>query len=156
MVEAAVVMPLFLAFLLVSMYVMVLCFKILRFQYEIADLTRQTFLLTPLQRAQVASGGGAGIGWEDFLRDQLAERLQIIGLASPLEPSIDNVQFSSAMGVCEGWNCASTAKTGDIFSISFTLNEPVFGATLASVSWQRLSVETKAIAFVLKPQNEEG
>jgi len=155
MVEAAIAMPLFLAILFTSMWLLVLCFKLLRFQYELADITRQTFLLTPLQRSGVAVGGGAGIGWQAFLEDQVTKRLQSIGLSSSLGANNYNVQFSPARAMCEGWGCAGTAQPGDVFSITVTLNEPVFGANLANISLQRLSIDTKAIAFVLQAQNEE-
>lgn len=158
MVEAAVVMPIFLAILLISMYLMVLSFKVLRFQYEISDIARQTFLLTPSQRASVAGAAGIPMSWRAFLDAQIDGKLSAIGFSSSLQklrPNNYNVQFSPARLGCVAWDCAASAMPGDVFSITITLNEPMFGATLAGLSWQVLSIDTKVIAFVSRPQNEE-
>jgi hypothetical protein len=155
-VEAAVVLPFFLIVMFITVNVMIFCFHMLRFQYEVADITRQTFILNGESRASVTEATTSPT-WRDFLVSQINSRAADIGINTP-EPASSSgteVSFSpTRLSGCQAWNCAASAESGDIFTISITIKEPVFGAKLAGISWQEIAVKLKAIAFVQQPESE--
>jgi Flp pilus assembly protein TadG len=144
MVEAAIVLPVFLAIMLISMKVMVLCFHFLRFQYEVSEITRQAFVQSASQRNN--------LDWQTFIVNNINSRAASIGLATSSPAQNATVSFSN----CSGWPCSQSAQVGDIFSISIALSEPVLGAgsSIAGISWQNLTMTAKAVAFVQQEQNE--
>jgi hypothetical protein len=157
MVEAAIVLPFFIVILFITFNIMVFCFHMLRFQYEVADITRQTFALTGANRALI-SGDNNPPRWEDFLIGEINKKATEIGLTTtePASPSSgkSEISFSPARNNCTSWKCANYAESGDVFAISITIKEPVFGANLAGISWQEISVKLKAIAFVQQAESE--
>jgi Flp pilus assembly protein TadG len=144
MVEAAIVLPLFLAIMLISMKILVVCFHFLRFQYEVSEITRQAFVQNASQRSN--------LDWQTFVVNNINSRAASIGLATASPAQNATVSFSN----CTGWNCSQTAQIGDIFSISIPLSEPVLGSgsAIAGISWQNLTITAKAVAFVQQEENE--
>lgn len=157
MVEAAIVLPFFIVILFITINLMVFCFHMLTFQYEVADITRQTFILSGASRAEVM-GVSNPPSWQDFLVNQINQKATEIGLSTkdPASPGSGSatISFSPTRNGCAAWSCAAVAESGDIFTISITIKEPVFGAKLAGISWQEVSVQLKAIAFVQQAQLE--
>jgi Flp pilus assembly protein TadG len=153
MVEAAVVLPIFLAVLFISINALVFCFHLLRFQYELSDLTRQTFVLSQSERGSLV-GTGANASWQSFLETMINNRAMKIGLTTNSPASYASVQFiSKSIGTCSGWNCTTSANAGDLFTISVRLEEPIFGASLAGISWTNISIDVKALAFIQTEQS---
>jgi hypothetical protein len=157
MVEAAIVLPFFILLLFIAINIMVFCFHMLRFQYEVADITRQTFTLNGSNRALV-SGATNPPTWQDFLVGEINKKATEIGLntTEPASPASGtaSIAFSPARNNCTSWACAVWAESGDVFTISITIKEPVFGAQLAGISWQEISVQLKAVAFVQQAELE--
>jgi hypothetical protein len=157
MVEAAIVLPFFLVILFITVNMMVFCFHMLQFQYEVADITRQTFILNGSGRASVM-GVSNPPSWQEFLVGQMNQKASDIGLSTQNPASLDSgtaaISFSPARNNCTSWDCSALAESGDIFTVSITIKEPVFGAKLAGISWQEISVKLKAIAFVQQAELE--
>jgi hypothetical protein len=155
MVEAAVILPFFLVIMLIMIQIALFCFHLLRFQYEVSEITRQAFVLTADQRATVAGESGV-IDWEPFVVSMVNKRAQEIGISTNKPADSASIVFASEQGQCSTWTCAATAEPGDVFSISIPIREPIFGSTLAGISWANLSVSVKAIAFIQRDQAERS
>ncbi len=152
MVEAAVVLPIFIAVILISIKALLFCFHLLQFQYELSDITRQTFVLSQSERGAVAGTGG-NLSWQSFLETLINNRASKIGLASGNPAANATVRFiSDSTGVCSGWSCNTTARSGDLFTISVLLEEPIFGPSLARISWTNITINVKALAFIQREQ----
>lgn len=140
MVEAAIVLPVFLSVILITMNIALFCYRLLSFQYAVSDITRQAFVSTAAERGTA--------DWKVFIEGRINTRAAELGLITRI-PNLPNdkytIQFSPS---CTGWNCAGTARPGDIFAITITVTEPLFGSVLQGISWQQISMSTKAIAFV--------
>jgi hypothetical protein len=153
MVEASVVLPFFLAIMVILIKVAIFCFNILRFQYEVSEITRQAFTLGADQRATIAGQSGT-ISWQQFIVSQINLKAQAIGLATSTPANTASVIFASDDSTCSTWSCATQAEPGHVFSLSINLREPILGSTLAGISWANINCTVKAIAFVQKDQNE--
>jgi hypothetical protein len=157
MVEAAIVLPFFIVILFITVNLMVFCFHMLQFQYEVADITRQTFILNGSGRASVM-GVSNPPSWEQFLVEQINRKASEIRLSTQNPASTNSgtasISFSPVRNNCTSWACSALAESGDIFTVSITIKEPVFGAKLAGISWQEISVKLKAIAFVQQTELE--
>jgi len=154
MVETAVVLPVFLAIMFITMNAMLFCFHLLQFQYEVSELTRQTFVLNSNQRGDVAGQAGR-LDWQPFLVSRINSRARDLGMKTYDPAAAATVQFYSSAGTqCANWECASAADVGSIFSIDIPLQEPIFGNVIADISWATISVRIKAVAFVQKPHSE--
>ncbi len=155
MVEAAVVLPIFLVIMLTMIKIAFFCFQILRFQYEVSEITRQAFTLGADHRATVAGQSGT-LGWQQFIVSQINLKAESIGLATKTPANNALIVFASESGTCRTWSCAAQAEPGQVFSLSIDLNEPIFGTTLADISWTSMPFTVKAIAFIQSYQNEES
>ncbi len=153
MVEAAVVLPLLLVIMITIIQIAIFCFHILRFQYEVSEITRQTFSLRADHRATVA--GQVGImGWRPFLESRINLQAQAIGLATREPTTTASAIFAHPDGTCAAWSCAEQAVPGWVFSLSIRLEEPIFGSRLANISWAKFPFTVNAIAFVQFQEND--
>jgi len=145
MVEAAIVLPLFLAIMLISLRALIVCYHFLQFQHEVSEITRQAFVLNSSQRGNLT--------WQNYLVNQINSRASQIGLFTQTPASQAIVQFSNCS--VADWSCSATATMGDIFSITINITEPVINnGSLAGISWQNIPLSTKSIAFVQQPESE--
>jgi Flp pilus assembly protein TadG len=143
MVEAVIVLPVFLSVIFITMSISLFCYRLLSFQYAVSDITRQAFIYTKAERGNLS--------WQAFIESQANARAESIGLLTRISDGSNNyqVQFSSSdRGSCANWGCAETAEPGHIFAITVTVTEPLFKSVLQDISWQQISMSTKGIAFV--------
>ncbi len=163
MLEAAIVLPIFLVMMTTMMKIAVFCFHMLRFQYEVSEITRQAFTLDADTRAAVAGGSGP-MSWENFIVSQINLQAQSIGLATQnpadktaTDPNAVSYAFvSPTVTYSDAWDHADIAEPGWVFSLSISLKEPIFGSTLAGISWASIPFTVKAIAFVQMKQWDTG
>lgn len=145
MVEAAIVLPLFLAIMFFSIRALIVCYHFLQFQHEVSEITRQAFVLNASQRGNLS--------WQNYLVNKIDSRASQIGLTTQTPASQATVQFSNCS--VADWSCSATATMGDIFSITINITEPVINyGSLAGISWQNIPLSTKSIAFVQQPESE--
>jgi hypothetical protein len=157
MVEAAVVLPIFLVTMMMMMQIAIFCFHLLQFQYEVSEIVRQTFVLNAKQRAIIAGQSG-NMEWQPFVVSQINKKAEHLRLATKAPADSASIIFTSSKTekTCKGWSCASKANPGHVFSLSITLKEPIFGSMLAGISLPNMSVNVKAIAFVQRSQSEDA
>jgi len=153
MLEAAVVLPFFLVIMISAIKIALFCFHMLRFQYEVSEITRQAFSLAADQRATAAGVAGT-MGWQTFIESQINREAQKIGLATQDPANTAAAIFAHSGGRCTGWRCTELAEPGWVFSLSIRLEEPIFGASLAGISWAKFPFTVNAIAFVQVKENE--
>ena len=154
MVEAAIVLPIFLAVLLLTFQVMIFCFHLLQFQYEVAEITRQAFVLSANERAGILGQYG-NVSWQNFITTQINQRARDIGLATTNPANTAETRFiTPGNKSCSGWQCSASATRGDVFSIDLPIRENILGQKIAGISWATVSVNVRAIGFVQRPQNE--
>lgn len=150
MVEAAVVLPVFLVVMFISMNASLFCYRLLSFQYEVSDITRQTFVLSASQRTQITGQSS----WRNFLETRINTRARELGLLTSSPATSATVQFATGDTPCTGWTCANQVTAGDIFSITVSIQEPIFGSGLARISWLSVTTQAKAIAFIHQLERE--
>lgn len=163
MVQAAIVLPLFMAVLLGSIRILLICYQGIRLQYEVSETTRMTFTLDKAARG--------GRGWEDFFASSLETRAKTNGLSGlGFQTSIDigngnngskkcdpkNIELSyvSSTGqTSTSWPAAS-AKPGETFSVTIKSQEPLLPSGLSRIASPTIELRAKAVAVIHRAQNE--
>lgn len=139
LVEAAVALPMFLGIVLAAFYLLLLCFQILRFQYDVAESTRETFTTN--------SAGRDGDGWQTFLSRRLTGRSADLHLPTW---SLD-VTFS---GCTDGWACAQNAQPGQSVALVFSIKKAFGLRGLGGISLPDITFKTKTIAVIQMTESE--
>jgi hypothetical protein len=146
-VEAAVALPLFLGISLAALYLLVLCFQILRFQYDVAESTRETFT-----RNRDARGGKA---WGTYLVDQLNNKSHDLALP-PWH--LESVAFSGCTfgGTPEDTltNCGQIARPGESVSIVFRITQDFGLENLGKITLPSMTFRTKTVAVIQMMEEE--
>jgi len=146
-VEAAVALPLFLGILLAGLYLLLFCFQMLRFQYDVAESTRETFT-----RNRAARGN---VGWGTYLIAQLGNRSRDLGLP-PWQ--LENVTFSTcALGGDPQQRlalCGAQAQPGESVSLVFAVTQQFGLANLGGITLPDMTFRTKSIAVIQMTEGE--
>lgn len=160
MVQAALALPLFLALLLGSIRILLICYQGIRFQYEVSETTRMTFTLD-----QAARGGKT---WQRYFSDTFASRARNAGLSGlRFETSVDGASTIPANNITVNhivlvnatpipsaqWP-GSTAKPGDTFSVQITSSEPLIPNNLGGIASPSVKLTAKAVAMIHRAENE--
>jgi hypothetical protein len=148
-VEASIALPFLLGILFVTMLLLFFCFRILSFQYAMAEVTRETFTRD--------SSGRNGQSWQEYWSAQLAARTDNLGLiAQDLNGrNLGSAEVAFTNANCNtGWDCSQFAEPGDIFSVALTLTIPVFPQTLGGVSLPRIQFSSRTIAAIQMRESE--
>lgn len=143
-VEATIALPLFLAMLLFSVYLLYFSFKLLRFQYGLSEATRETFTKKRIDRGDK--------NWDEFLLDQMKD---VDGTKWNL-PGIDLKQARFLpCAETHHWDCAGSAKPGDTFLIQYEITDRLLGdVSIAGIYLPSISFQAKAVATIQMSQNE--
>ncbi|MFO0416363.1 MAG: hypothetical protein ACK5Y6_03655 [Pseudomonadota bacterium] len=142
--EAAITIPLFMLIMFSAVYILFFFFKVIRFQYDVADVARTTFS-SPLAERGTKD-------WQSYLTNTLDQRASGLGLET-IPSQYAEVSFSGAASGT-AWAGASSARPGDLFSIVITLSEPVIPGSFLGISVPDFKVQTKAVAVVQMRQSE--
>lgn len=154
MVEAAIVLPFGLSFLFITMNTLLFCFRLLQFQYEVSEITRQAFILNASQRRNL-SGKYNDRGRQSFITTKINQRAKALGLSTPEPANRARIAFASSRGSrCLSWQCSASALPGDVFTIELTITEDILGGALSGISWTTISSDVKAVAFVQTSEDE--
>lgn len=141
-VEATIALPLFLAMLLFSVYLLYFSFKLLRFQYGLSEATRETFTKKRIDRGDK--------NWGDFLTDQMKD-------IDGTKWNLTNVTLKQAhflpCNTSSNWACHDSAKPGDTFLIQYEIRDDLLPNSVAGIELPSISFQSKAVATI---QMEEG
>jgi hypothetical protein len=139
LVEAAVALPMFLGVVFASFHLLVFCFQMLRFQYDVAESTRETFTTN--------SVGRGGDSWQSFLSRRLANRSADLYLPAW---NLD-VTFSECTN---GWACAPDAQPGQSVALVFSVTQAFGLGSLGGISVPDITFKTKSIAVIQMAESE--
>jgi hypothetical protein len=134
----------FMVIMLSALYILFFFFKVIRFQYDVADVTRSTFASTAAERGTQ--------DWRSYLDQSLDTRASGLGLVTVPSRSSEVTFSGSSTGA--SWGAASNAKPGELFSIVVTISEPVISGAMFGISLPNFTVQTKAVAVVQMRQSE--
>ncbi len=159
MVQAALVLPLFMAVLLGSLRMLLICYQGIRLQYDVSETTRMTFTLDSAARG--------GKKWEDFFGSTLETRSAKSGLSglkfgvsvdtgNPMpgkrcDPS--NLLLKYKGQATTTWPSAS-AKPGETVSLDIITNEPLLPNGLGGVRSPTIQLRARAVAVLHRGENE--
>jgi len=157
MAEAAIVMPLFLAVLLGSIRILLICYQGIRLQYEVSETMRMTFTLDKAARG--------GLDWANYFANTLMPRARATGVtvrfygstagARMIDPRDYELSYTDSFGqTTQGWPGAA-ALPGETFSLTIKSQEPLLPAGLVgNSSLLNISLRAKAVAIIHRTQNE--
>lgn len=169
LVEAALILPLFLAILFISIQLMLVSYRLLRFQYEVAEATRQTFTLNSSERGNIP--------YVQFLQAQLIQRAQAAGMSqnlasvkikyetSPLSsaPSTaaPSIVLSQGCGgpplfnpIGGGPPVSNPPSPGSLCQVSVTVQETLFNGKFLNIGLPAINITARGIAFVQQQETE--
>ncbi len=153
-VQAAIVLPLFLAVLLGSIRILLICYQGIRLQYEVSETMRMTFTLD--------SAGRGGLTWANYFANTFRPRARATGVNIKFSPQsgmidINNYELSytnSQGNTVQGWPDAN-ALPGGTFSLTIKSNEPLLPKGLVSnTSPLAITLRAKAVAVIHRTQGE--
>jgi len=169
MVQAAIILPLFMAVLLGSIRILVISYQGIRLQHEVSETLRMTFTLDRASR-QLDPGSSQGATWEDYFYTRLFRKSYGMGLVlggkfgngggknynykvinpvGTIEMFYTNLQGSTT----SDWP-RSDAKPGETFSITVKSQEPLFSTKLAGISSPTIELRAKAVAVINRAEDE--
>lgn len=136
MVQAALVLPLFLGLLFLSIKILMASYKMLMLQDIVAEVTREAFTKTYAQRGSVS--------WQNYIQTNIFNRAKAVGVTEAKKSGATATSFWSSANPIES-PAASSAVAGDIYSLWITVNEPVLASGLGVGS---IPLKAKGIAVV--------
>jgi hypothetical protein len=146
-VEAAVALPLFIGISLAALYLLTFCFQILRFQYDVAESTRETFT-----RNRDARDGKT---WGTYLVDQLNNKSRDLALPAW---HLESVAFSSCTfgGSPEDTltNCGPIAQPGESVSMVFRITKEFGLQNIGEITLPSITFRTKSVAVIQMTEEE--
>jgi hypothetical protein len=148
-VEATIALPFFLGIMFVTMLLLFFCFRVLSFQYALAEVTRETFSRDSSRRG--------GQNWQSYWTTQLGSRTDNLGLVAEDVNGAGLADASVAFtneSCSTGWSCSQSAGPGDIFSVSLTLTVPIFPQNLGGISLPQIQFSSRSIAAIQMRENE--
>lgn len=148
-VEAAVGIPFFLAILFTSIQLLVFCFQLLSFQYQVATLTADVFLNPNEDRANAIESGIARIGNELGLCP---------GSTSDChhgDPTwggdVVTITYLCAESAESDCN-ATTAQAGDFARVTVRFTKPIF-KVMEHVGMNPLTLRVSAISGIMRGES---
>lgn len=160
MVQAAIVLPLFLGLLLGSIRILLICYQGIRLQYEVSETTRMTFTLDSAARG--------GSKWQDYFSNTFAARATSAGLVGLVFSTSSNggkvipsnnitvkhtVINNGIAAILSQWPGAK-AKPGETVSIQITSSEPLLPNGLGGIKSPSIVLSAKAVAMIHRAENE--
>ncbi len=147
LVEAAVVLPLFLGIILASLYLLLFCFQMLRFQYDVAESTRETFTKNRQDRGNAS--------WGAYLLAQLSTRSRDLNLPAW---TLEDVTFSgcNAGGTPQDTLalCGQMAEPGQSVSLIFAITQNFGLQDIGDLSLPEITFRTKSVAVIQMTEAE--
>jgi hypothetical protein len=148
-VEATIALPFLLGIMFVTMLLLFFCFRILSFQYAMAEVTRETF-----SRDSTSRGGQT---WQDYWTTQMGARTDNLGLIAGdiYGRSLGSAEVVFTNANCStGWSCSQSAEPGDIFSVALTLTVPILPQNLGGISLPQIQFSSRTIAAIQMRESE--
>jgi len=162
-VEAAIMMPFLLILIFASINLLLISGKSLRFQYDFAQVTRQTFTKTSADRA---------LPWQNYFQTTLSQLAQSAKLscipsghttgscASTSYEFITTAQFivpplytwPNSQGV--DWTPANTVPRGSIFYAEAQSTESILPSGFSWMNSFKITLRARAVSVVQMAQNE--
>ena len=142
-IEAALALPIFLGITFVTILLLLFCYRIVSFQYAMAEATRETFSRD--------STGRNSQTWQQYWLAELGARTSGLGLVTRdlYGRDLSSAQVTFTNNSCSsGWNCSQFAEPGDIFSVTLTLTVPVFPQSVGGVSLPQIEFSSRSIAAI--------
>jgi hypothetical protein len=146
-VEAAVALPLFLGIVLAALYLLFFCFQMLRFQYDVAESTRETFTRNSQARGDAA--------WGTYLIDQLNSKSRDLSLPPW---NLESVTFSGcSLGDTPEEKlatCGQVAQPGESVSLVFKVTQEFGLNNIGGITLPNITFRTKAVAVIQMTEAE--
>jgi hypothetical protein len=148
-VEAAVGIPFFLAIMFTSIQLLLFCFQLLSFQYQVATLTTNVFL-------------NPNGDWTTAIKDGVATIGNGLGLCpgntsdchgeSPTWEGEDVVTITYLCSASTSTCDATTAQSGDLARVTVTFTKPIF-KVVEDVGMEPLTLSVSAISGIMRAES---